>query len=266
MTVREFILSELTDGFVEKDVLIDGVVNRLSVTPQAVYKEIRKLVSDDVIINKNKRIGLTLWYIEDQVNTWNQSLEKYTKRISMRGVLDLPKGKSLNLEFKNLKELDTYWTQSFIVLEKLISESFPTYTIVPHDWFYYSKNKSDSYWTHKQSDRKQRLLITHPFDIDREVIREGRKSTYQYTIGENPLKQNETKYYTLISDWVFEVDLDKDVNEMLTAYISKLGKLNQVDIIEINNILEKRGNFKIKIKHSPVLAAKLTKKVIKYFE
>lgn len=263
--VREKIVEKLQRGVVHKHLLIEAVTKECDVTVQAVYKELRKLKSEDMVIDKDQKLSLTLWYINQELEKWRVVNHLYTHSVDVSQVFNIHRGKSSSFIFNNLTELDSFWTQSYLFLERVIPETIPTYACVPHDWFYYSRPGSDERWTYAQS-RVQRLIITHPTELDFVVLKHRRKQGYQFTPNENPLKQFEDTYYTLIGDWIFEAKLDKKVGELLNDFISKTPSIDKIDQYLLNGLLSTKGIFKLKIYNNPKKAKLLTNKLRKYFD
>ena len=263
--IRENIIKKLQEGVIEKQPLIDSVSTECDVTLQAVYKELRRLRKEDVVIDKNKQLGLTLWYINEQLRVWEATQNHYDRKYDLREVFNIQRGKKLSFFFNTLAELDSFWTQSYLFLERIIPETIPTYACIPHDWFFYSRPASDERWTNAQS-RTQRLIITHPAELDFIVLKQRRKQGYQFTPNVNPFKQSENTYYTLIGDWIFEIELDKKVGSALGDFISNTEKISGISQDTINILLSTKGKFTLKVHHNPKKASFLTKKLAKYFE
>lgn len=264
--VKEKIIEKLQNGITNKQLLIDNIVTECGVTIQSVYKELRRLRSDDIVIDKDTKLSLTLWYINQQFEKWKHTDSLYNKTIDASHIFKLKKGnKSLSFIFNNLTELDAFWTQTYLLLERIIPERIPTYACIPHDWFFYSRPLSDERWTNAQS-RIQRLIITHPTKLDFLVLKHRRKQRYQFTPNKNPLKQSELKYYTLIGDWIFEIELDKKIGNVLNDFILNTTEIENISTVELNNIMAKKGKFKLKVSNNPMKAKILTKKFAKYFD
>lgn len=265
MQVRESIIAELKDGVRRKSQVIDNVMERERVTMQAVYKELRKLVADEIVIDKQKKLSLTLTYIEHENKKWRRIKEHYTNQASLDDLLQLAKGKSQTFTFTNIVDLDLFWTQSFVMLERILPSDIPRYSIVPHDWFTYARPSTDAVWTGNR-DALRRMVITHPAEVDFEIARQRRAEGYQFTGGENPLKLSEREYITLVSDWVFEVEFDKAVAKELNEYIRSLKKVSEVNPAKMDELMKMKGTFKLKLSNNPKKATEYSNKVKKYFE
>jgi hypothetical protein len=265
MSVRDSIIKELQSGVKGKAGVIDSVMEGEKVTVQAVYKELRKLAQDEVVIDKQKKLSLTLTYIERQNKEWKRVLDKYTHQVSFEDFLQLPKGKSHTFTFSNIVDLDLFWTQAFVVLERILSSEVPRYSIIPHDWFTYARPSTDEVWTGNK-DVLRRMVITHPAPVDFEIARLRRKEGYEFTGDENPLKLTEAEYITLVSDWVFEVEFDKKIAKELNEYIWSLKKVEEVNAVKMGELMKMKGAFKLKLSNNPKKAKEMSGKVKKYFE
>lgn len=263
--VRKKILEKLQTGFVRKQSLIESVIGECGVTIQAVYKELKKLKSEGVVIDKGQKLSLTLWYINHQLEKWKSISHFYSHTVDVNQIFNIERGKSSSFTFNNLAELDAFWTQSYLFLERVIPETIPTYTCVPHDWFFYSRPLSDERWTYAQS-RVQRLIVTHPAEIDLQVLKHRRKQGYQFTPSENPLKQSEITYYTFIGDWIFEVNLDQKIGRKLNNFVSDVLSIKEIDQVNLDELLSEKGVFKLKVYNNPKKAKLLTNKLKKYFD
>ncbi|MEK7639324.1 MAG: hypothetical protein AAB388_04145 [Patescibacteria group bacterium] len=263
--VENTIIQLLGNGSLEKQILIDRVVKQSHVTIQAVYKNLRKLTVRDSITIHKKSVSLTLLHIERELQYWETVSGVYHTRPLASHFLGLREGDSLSLRFKNLNELDTYWVHAFLLLERQLPKNFPTYSVIPHDWFYYGRRETDVFWTQKQK-RKQRLIVTHPDKIDMLALRERRKQGYEMTPSVNPLHQEEHEYFTVVSDWVFKVTIDKKLHADLLRITQQARALENIDQVSLQKLLSKRGQNTMKIYKSKKRADVIIKKVQKYFE
>jgi hypothetical protein len=265
MSVKSSIITELEKGVRDKAGVIERVMKSEQVTVQAVYKELRALVRDEIVIDKQKKLSLTLTFIEGEYKKWRQVRERYTDQVSFDDLLELPKGKSHTFTFTTIVDLDLFWTQAFIILERILPEEVSRYSIVPHDWFSYARPTTDDVWTNNKT-RVQRLLITHPAEVDWQIARRRRTEGYEFTGGENPLKLTEHQYITLVGDWVFEVEFDKTVSTKLCAHIKGLKKVEEADTEYLSKLMLEKGTFKLKLSNNAKKSKEYAGKVKKFFE
>lgn len=265
MTVRIKIIEELENGVKSKAALIEWVRMSESVTVQAVYKELRALIKEEVVLDAQKKLSLTLTYIEQEHKKWRRVLEEYTHKVSFEDFLQLPKGKSHTFTFNTIIDLDLFWTQAFIILERILPEEVPRYSILAHDWFTYGRPTTDEVWTNRETNNL-RLLVTHPNEVDWQMARRRRSEGFPFTAGENPLKLSDRQYCTLVSDWMFEIEFDAEVADKLNLYLQSLKKIADVDSQVMEKFMNAKGTFKLKLSNNPKKAQEYARKVKKFFE
>jgi hypothetical protein len=263
--VEKTIIKNLSHGAVEKSKLIIAVTESRDVTVQAVYRTLRELAGLDVLTIHKNSVSLTIMYIETELQRWGQIAEAYNTRPLSDHFLGLREGEMMELRFNTLNELDTYWVHAFLLLERRLLTSLPTYSIIPHDWFYYGRREADIFWTEKQR-HKQRLIITHPSAVDMCALRARRKAGYEMTAGVNPFKQEENEYYTLVDDWILKVTLDARLHEQLVEISENAAQLSDIDQIRLQGVLIRKGSNSMKIYRRRKRAYTMTSKVKKYFE
>ena len=269
MNAEVTIIKKLQKGAVLKAALIVDIMATLEVTLQAVYKSFRKLKTDGIIVfhggKLNKKVSLSMWHVEKEYSRWKNISAAYQSKLSYGDFVSLAQNKKQTIYFDNYNDLDRYWVTSFLLLERILPQDLPSYTLMPHDWYLYAEIESDMYWN-KASKRKQRLVITNPFEIDTLVARERRRSGYEVTVGADPFKQSDCKHFSIVGDWIFEVDFDEGFTKELVLFIERQKSIASVDKKTLKKIIARKGQFKMTIHHNEKKSAEMTKKVKKYFE
>lgn len=264
-SVKQTIIETLARGPIDKALLIDKVTQSCGVSAQAVYKTLRELARSDVLTIHRSSVSLTIMYIETELQKWEDVSMTYNARPLTSHFLGLQEGESLTLRFKTLNELDAYWVHAFFLLERKLPEDLISYSVIPHDWFYYGRRETDIFWTEKQK-RKSRLVITHPYEVDMRVLRARRQAGYGITPGVNPFTQEEWEYYTLIEDWIFKVTIDKKLHAELVKIAKDVTSIEEIDQFQLQQLLSKIGVNTMKIYRNKKRAEAMTNKVKKYFE
>ncbi len=250
------ILEILAAGPVAKEVLLKEAQEHSGASLQAVYRALRKLMSQDVLLEKAGQVKLSLVFIESEVARVNALSNVYGALSRPYSFTTLREGESLTLRFRTLQELDLYWTESFLYLEKSIPSEYPVYSVIPHDWFNLFRPQTDALWVGKQK-RVQRMVITHPLAIDKTEGKKHIASGYEILFDKNPLHQEEWEYKNILRDWIFEASLDKKVNETLVENLTS----QNID----PQLPSQRGRFALKIIRSQKKASTALQKIEKYF-
>ncbi|MFZ1627238.1 MAG: hypothetical protein WAT81_05570 [Candidatus Moraniibacteriota bacterium] len=263
-TLEEKIITLLEKGSREKaSILIE--LQKNDVSAQGVYKALRALKEKEVITLHAKSVSLSLWWIDKELGRLNRMARMYQSVARTSAFLDLRPGEYVKLRFRTLRELELYWTQAFLLIEEELPTSFPTYSIAPHDWFYYARPETDALWLRRQKSRLQRLVITHPLPVDRSVLRVRTKQKMEVLFDENPLKQDEEDYKNVIGKFIFEVKIDTKVNSSFVSWMREHPIVAKQDMSEVDSFLDMRGMFTLKISNAPKKAQKITSKLERYF-
>lgn len=266
LSIGDTIIFALEKGSISKQDLLDLVCKKKHVTVQGVYKEIRKLVREGKILIHKQALSLNLLYISKQYDRWSAVLNNYEGGLSLKNhFLDLQEGESLTYRFKTLNDLDAYWTHASIILDKHTKQPIPSYSVIPHDWFFYGRKETDTFWTKSQKD-KMRLIVTHPTALDKEVAKERRLVGYKMTLGVNPLKQDESTYYTLIHGYVFKITLKAKTVQRIQEFLNMHTRIGRIDPEEIQKLIYAPGAAVMKITKDKNKFEKMAGKCKKYFE
>ena len=265
MGVEQSIFSYLEKGARLKSDLLRDVTARESVSVQAVYKILRKLRAEGKLVEHKDSLSLSMWHIENEYKRWAKVSAVYESRLSYSDFIFLEPGKKFTRYFNTYNDLDRYWVTAFLLIERILPQGLHSYTLMPHDWYIYAHVESDVYWS-KNHKQKQRLIITNPFEADKLVSRIRRKSGYEVTYGVNPLKQNDRKHFSIVGNWIFEVDFDEKFTESLVEFIKPLRSIENVDLTQIRKMINEKGRFKMSVYHNEKKASEMVRKLKKYFE
>jgi hypothetical protein len=263
--VAETIISLLEKGSVSRKELIEKVCKLNTVTMQAVYKEIKSLITSGKILSHKDALSLNLLYISKQYDRWSSVLNHYEGGQNLKNhFLDLQESESITLKFKTLNSLDAYWTHAFLILYKHNTSKRPSFSIVPHDWFSYGRKETDDFWVKSQKD-KIRVIITGSTKLDKDIAARRIKSGHKINVSINPLKQNERTYYTLINGYVFKITLDTKIQKMLSKFVIDTKNFESIDYEKIDEIINTPCTCVMKISKNQNKFEKMAAKCGKYF-
>jgi hypothetical protein len=263
--VATTILTVLEKGPIPKKELISKVEKTQKVTVQAIYKELKKLTLEEVILTHGGHLSLNLMYISKEYTRWSSVLNTYEGGQNLKShFLDLKADECMNLKFRTLSDLDAYWVHASLILDSLNKSKTPSYSIIPHDWFLYARHETDIFWTKSQKE-KMRIIVNGTLSLDKEVTGRRIKNGYKICSGINPLKQQDTVYYTLLNGYVFKVTLDKKIQTLLLDFIKNTKKIASIDFENLNKIINTKCRCMMKISNDPVKFLKMTNKCKKYF-
>ena len=196
--ITEMIIEALEAGPKEKARLIKETCLSSGTTVQGVYKVLRELKQNEVITIHNGVVGFSIVWIEQQILKYSKIAQTYQIPTRESYFLQLKSGESIVFKFRTLRELELFWTHSFVLLGTQTAKETPMFAVVPHDWFSIARPGSDEIWTKRLGDgnRPQGVVITHPTELDKMTVfaRKAKSSSLEYVFGENPYRQNERRY------------------------------------------------------------------------
>lgn len=263
--VTNSILSILEKGPGLKKDLICAVQKHNQVTPQAVYKELKKLTLEGTVLFHGGYLSLNLMYISKEYTKWSSILNIYEAGRDLKShFLDLKDGEYINLKFKTLNDLDAYWVHVSLILDNLSKPKIFSYSIIPHDWFFYGRQETDIFWT-KNLKEKMRIIVNSKLPLDRDVAGKRIKAGYKICSGINPLRQKNNIYYTLINGYVLKITLDQKIHKLLLDFIQNTKTIDTIDYEKLDKIIHTKCTCMMKISHDQTKFMKLANKCKKYF-
>ena len=269
--VRDYIITCLQGGALTTSDLVTRTSSYCNATPQAVYKTLTVLRTNDIITISKRGTSLSLLYIEKEMEKWQLAHRVTLSGAELARRLTHDKTK-VAYSFANFHELDLFWTHSFTIVAANVPTSVPRYMLTPHDFFLYTRPETDSFWIKKNVTEKHtsRLIVPYALPLDKEVIKERRSSsgtTFEFLIGINPLKQKEHIYYNILGDYIFTGTMDKEVHEKIVAYIANQKRIprSTKELAHIQNLIEMKGHFTLTIERHKKKAGAIEKKLQKYF-
>lgn len=263
--VSDTIISLLEKGSLSKKDVIEKVQKLNHVTMQAVYKELKKLITSGTVLSHKDALSLNLLYISKQYDRWSSILNHYEGGQNLKNhFLDLKEDEQITLKFKTLNNLDAYWTHAFLIIYKHDILKQPSYSVVPHDWFSYGRKETDNFWIKSQKD-KIRVIVTGSTKLDKDIAIRRRNSGHKINVSINPLKQDAKTYYTLINGYIFKVTLDNKIQRLLTNFIIETESFEKIDYEKIDKIINTPCTCIMKISKNQNKFEKMSTKCSKYF-
>lgn len=263
--ISDSVVSLLGKGPVLKKDIISTIKKDKGVTFQAIYKELKKLIKDGTLLFHGGYLSLNLMFVSKEYSKWANILNVYEGGKNLKThFLDLTDGEFVNLKFKTLNDLDAYWVHASLILDNLTKPKISSYSVIPHDWFSYARQETDAFWTKSQKE-KMRIIINSKLPLDKEVAHKRIKAGYKICVGENPLRQKNNTYYTLIGGFVLKITLDRKIQTLLSNFIQNTRSISTIDYDKLDKIMNMKCKCTMKISNNQSKFLKMTNKCKKYF-
>ncbi len=268
--LKDKIITKLSFGSRNVGFLVNEISRDEHVTAQGVYKALRTLRTEEIVLIHNKSASLSLIWISNERERLRAIERSYIAEGYVENLQKKHRGK-VSFVFTSLKGLDLFWTHSYSLISENIDAVNISYSIQPHDWYYYARLGTDAYWAQKHRDarRPSRFTITHATRTDKQVMQKRnteKKLAFESFYG-NPLKQDEHTYFNIIGDYVYKITLDRRISGKLNTFIAKQTGLafSEEGWGVLSEILTEKGRHKMVIQKSKIIADKIRKKVDRYF-
>lgn len=247
--IEEHIIELLDKGATEGAQLLIKLQKDYSptVTKQAMYLALRKLIKEEVI-NKS-----STYYSLNRV--WIQKMRAFTERhtdsssnIDPMNILDFEDGESVTYKFKNPFTLDITWGHLYDIL----FEDNDTHQVMlnhhPHEWLMLSRTETESFWLNQINKQKKMMLFTISGNtaLDSQFQKEWSSDYVKINIGESyTLKPNQ--YLSVLGDYIFEITTDPKFEERVDRFFKENKTIDDSAKKQIEAISKRKYKSKLKL-------------------
>jgi len=225
-------------------------------TIQGVYKSLRFLLSEEVVIKNGEVFSLS----EEWRNKTITELGRTDNRF------ELSEKESIRLDLASLVHLDQQWKNIVLPLHEVYPNQ-PTFFYNPHDiWVYLSQTRRDSevaYYKTFEEKKMHAFLVTGGNTLFDRAIKKERSGTYiQISVGDRLFR--DTDYLTIFNDYIITVRVSPRLaREIIECYQHATTTDNLTKLLHTVGIEKKK--VKLIIERDKEKAKKLRKKLSKDF-
>ena len=257
-TVEDIIIRLLSKGKttpleLHEQIVVDGE----NVTVQAVYKALRYLIKDYVVVKSGRYVEIS----QEWANTLSSTFNTQTT---------LPKladGEAAVYNYKSLVNLDAYWKHLMNALDEKFG-NYPVFLYSPyHIWYHISErsqSEAEYFGSFEKKKHQAYLVIGNTSPLDQSFKKQFHNDYMQIdTWSKSLLKEN--NYLTIIDDYVIDTVLDSKLTFAIKAYYTKASENPEEAKAQLNKVLSSTNKAKIKIERNAKKARVLRKKLFKNF-
>lgn len=257
-TVEDIIIRLLSKGKttpleLHEQIVADGE----NVTVQAVYKALRYLLKDHVVVKSGRYVEIS----QEWVNTISSTFNTQTT---------LPKladGEAAVYNYKSLVNLDAYWKHLMNALSDKF-QKYPVFLYSPFNIWYHiserSQSESDYYNSYYKNKHHAYYVIGNNSVFDQDFKKQFHNDYLQIdTWAKSSLKEN--NYLTIIDDYIIDTILDSKLTTAIKNYYAASSANATETKAQLNKVLSSDNKAKIKIERNAKKARVLRKKLFKNF-
>ena len=241
-----------------------------SVTFQAVRKAVLNLTQKEIILEKDKKYYISQEWVRKSKELMDNLYEEITSEKSKAKNIESIKGDITVFTFNSLNELMRFW-------QNLID-----------DWF--KKFKSGDYGVNCYQSGHVWEGLLHP-DIEKTLMHQLKKKgikSYIITPGSTLLDRQIAKFYLKLGitvnivpssssfdksyyvgtygDLVVQTQYPLETVKALDAFFKKNKSLKDLDLVDLSNIVNRKGNFKLTVIKDLAMAKQINKSILSQIE
>lgn len=259
-TIDSYIIDLLTRGPVPTANIVATVIKNKKVTKEAVYKALRILLKQEIIVKGGKSLSLSNQWVINMAEKWRSAEERYVGKANIKM---LGEKSSVIYTCKTIDQLDSLWNHTILDISYTLKPEMTLLLYSPHYWFPLIRGGSEHNIIHTITKRGHRWLQlaghTEPMD------RNWRKYFPLKEIEYHAENIQEKSYFNVLGDYILEITLDKKAVDYIHRWYKTNTTISDSVIHELEKVLSIKGTYKLKISKNPAKAQKLRKLFGKYF-
>lgn len=257
-TVEDIIIRLLSKGKTTPLDLHDQIVtDGENVTVQAVYKALRYLIKDSVVVKSGRYVEIS----QEWVNTLSSTFNTQTT------LPQLADGEAAVYNYKSLVNLDAYWKHLMSALDEKMG-NYPVFLYSPyHIWYHISEraqSEADYFSSFEKNKHQAFFVIGNNAPLDQDFKKAFQSDYMQIDLwAKSPLK--ESAYLTVIGDYIVNTILNSKLTSAIKTYYASSTNNSEEAKAQLNKVLSSTNKAKIKIERNAKKARVLRKKLFKNF-
>lgn len=237
-----------------------------SVSIQAVYKELRKLIVDGVVWKHGNEYSLSASWILNLSELTDTMYYTLNESGLIEDVLPEEGGKSV-FRFSSLPRVDDFWLNSLIMIIKE-SPKKQMYQWLPHPWF-------NLYHNYKSLPFQNALRIEGGFVqsviggdtyLDRRAQLLTTKGVYEFSYAPGPFDDKQDVYYTVTDSYLQTVQIDAEKVAAIEKIYQSFSSEKEFDASSVIQTLESPCKVTLAIETNKRKVRRIYNKLRDHFE
>ena len=240
---------------------------RGAVTKQGVYRVIRHLREQEVVVVYKGRVALSQVWVQKMSEFFTIAKHYYSEGLVLDdGFLNIEDGSRITYRFKSPYVMDRFWGHVFGVLGGIMSQNIPAVLYNTHEWFLLARYESErlSFDDLKRANKRLLVVVGHDDVLDKSVRKEFDGDMSQYHI-DTSTGFKENYYLNVFGDYLIEAYLDKVVAQNIDDFYKRTKRMSQQATLELRNIVSQKGSNRFVVSRNKKKADRLRKKLSKPF-
>jgi len=234
-------------------------------TLRAVYKELTRLESQEIILRFNKMYALRLSWLVEMLIFVEQTYRSYNTTDHLASIIPMNNNFTIS-HFSSLRRLDLFWMQVMIALQKLHKRP-PMFLWIPYQWFQLVHDipLKQFFNTEELVGSKRYHVIAKDNYLSRagaKLIPKGAKVVFD----ESLFKGRNNIYYTLIGEHLITVKLPARATAAIDRLFTQIDSADKENQVIIDKVLKRHMSITVKIEHNTPMVSKVKRAFFDYFK
>ncbi len=267
--IEDLILEILSNGSVDTKTLIEKIkLVRLNTSKQAVYKILKVLKENEIIIQNREEIAISSVWLKKLVDFVEKSRLSYKTENNLDiNFVNLKQGEKVSYSFKNFEIADMFWAHVFDILLDITPFSFPIFIYNPHEWPLLARTQSETYLLNRLQNisKKLFLLVGNRTQLDIDVGKYFDGEVTNYFASNETVFPKSNYYVNVFDDFLIEVWLDPKISADLDLFYKENKVLDENSKNKILEIIKQKGRNKLVITRNKRKADTIRRVFSKFF-
>ena len=259
--IEDLIINTLSNGPLEtKELIVDIKEKRPQTTKQAVYKSLRNLKKNEIIVKTKDEVALSSVWLKKLLAFIENTARHYkTNKNPGSDFLSLKNGEKIVYWFKNFEATDLFWAHAFDVLTDTTNNNQPIFIYNPHEWFLLARPESEVFLFEslRKNNRKLFLIAGNQDMLDIEAKKYFDNTITNYYASAEKLFDQDNYYVNIFNDYLIEVWLDPKISNLIDKFYKKTTSFNEAAKNELLKIIRTKGRNKLVIYRNERKAKKI---------
>lgn len=243
------------------------------VTIQGIYRVLRKLQKEGVIVKEKKVYSLRIPWLLDIMLLVDTMEKTYLQENYMSHLLPMEEGQQRIWYFTNNLKMSDFWSQLLLAMAKK-SDKKISLNYCPHAWFHLVQKEQEEQFvkTFLQSIHKDYIIIGGKTALDQYTAKALSPYEAECSYLANPdeyIEKDRSKYICIIGQFVLIISLEPQVATKIDTFYKDVwhsDEISSADMLHLlSDLLTERTKIKIVLKNNHILAKKYYKKFEKVF-
>ena len=232
----------------------------------AVYKELRKLQEQGVVLKRKGEFSLSLSWILNLVELTDKMHDVYVESAVDADILPLT-SKKTSFTFNSLTRVDDFWIHALFVMLQNSSRK-TLFQWLPHPWFHLI-NSHKSFPLHnalRSAGYKVHNIVGGTTFLDMYSKKITTKNVYEFNYSEGPFQKERARYYSVSDEYLFTVHLSEKKAAEIDRFYDSIESFEDYDLSAALNIMTQDAKTLVTIEKNKAKVKKIWNKFVDYFD